>query len=78
MTDEPRRKKRKLPKVISACEANTLFTAASADGTPVGVRNRLMLELMYRAGLRVSEVCGHHVERRAFARITNMSFAGTL
>lgn len=53
---EPRkRKKKKLPKVISGDEASRLF-AALDDSSPRGIRDRCMLELMYRAGLRVGEV----------------------
>jgi integrase/recombinase XerD len=56
MTDAPKkRKKKKLPKIISGKEADRLLRAAD-DGTVVGFRNRVMLEVMYRAGLRVSEV----------------------
>lgn len=51
-----KRKKRKLPKIISREEAVAVLAAAD-NGTNVGLRNRLMIELMYRAGLRVSEVC---------------------
>lgn len=51
----PKRRKKKLPKVISRGEAAALLDAAD-DGTPVGTRNLLILLLMYRAGLRVSEV----------------------
>lgn len=57
-TPEPAKKKshkKRLPKVISAGEATRLLAAAD-DGSSVGLRNRLMLEMMYRAGLRVSEV----------------------
>lgn len=55
------RKKRKLPKIISAAEAESLLNAAERDGAravgpEVGFRNRLMIAMMYRAGLRVSEV----------------------
>ena len=54
-TPQPKaRKKRKLPKIISPEEAGRLM-AYAARGEE-GPRNRLMLELMYRAGLRVSEV----------------------
>ena len=50
-----KRKKKRLPKIISAAEAQALLAAAN-DGSDIGLRNQLMLELMYRAGLRVSEV----------------------
>ncbi len=46
--------KKKLPKVLSRREAADLI-ALTDDGSFVSVRNRLILLLMYRAGLRVSE-----------------------
>jgi len=48
---------RKLPKTITAEEAKALLEVANLR-TPTGVRNRAMMELMYRSGLRASEVCG--------------------
>lgn len=48
-------RKKKLPKVITAQEAEALLASIGAEPF-VGPRNRLMVELMYRAGLRVSEV----------------------
>lgn len=57
---EPRKRKKKhLPKVVSSLEAERLIHAAETDAevtTPERVRNMLALTLMYRAGLRVSEV----------------------
>jgi len=50
-----RRKKRKLPKVISGVEAERLFQVVQSEKD--GVRNVAMLAFMYYAGLRVSEVC---------------------
>lgn len=50
-----KRRKKKLPKVISAREAEALLEAIGSDPA-VGLRDRLMVELMYRAGLRVSEL----------------------
>lgn len=46
--------KLKLPKVISRAEAAELLALAD-NGTNVAARNVLLLTLMYRAGLRVSE-----------------------
>lgn len=46
--------KQKLPKVISRAEAARLLELAD-DGTNVAARNVLLIRLMYRAGLRVSE-----------------------
>lgn len=51
------RKGRKLPTVLNLGEVKTLLH--QADGAdPVRLRDRAMLELLYGAGLRVSEVAG--------------------
>ena len=49
-------RKRKLPKILTREEVRALLDAPNVR-YPTGLRNRCMLELMYRAGLRVSEVC---------------------
>ncbi len=46
---------RPLPKALSESEVEALIRAPDAD-TPVGLRERAMVELMYAAGLRVSEL----------------------
>lgn len=46
-----------LPKIISREEAARLLQAPDAKRTPTGLRNRVAMQLMYRCGLRVSEVC---------------------
>lgn len=46
-----------LPNVLSVDEVRALLGAPDA-GTPLGRRDRAMLELMYAAGLRVSELTG--------------------
>lgn len=51
---------RKLPKTLSAQEAERLMAMPNL-ACPTGVRDRSMLELMHRCGLRVSEVCGLHL-----------------
>lgn len=48
--------KRKVVKVLERSEASALLAAPNTR-CPTGLRNRAMLELMYRAGLRVGEVC---------------------
>lgn len=51
------RKGRSLPHFLSAEELGRLFDAPPAD-EPMGLRDRAILETMYSAGLRVSEVVG--------------------
>src|SRR5438067_12438621 len=46
-----------LPKYLTEEEMDRLLRAPELK-TDVGIRDRAMLELMYAAGLRVSEMCG--------------------
>ena len=55
---QTRRPSRTLPDVLSEREVVRLLQAASERPGPEGVRDRVMLELTYAAGLRVSEVVG--------------------
>ena len=54
--DLPRRR-RTLPRTLSASEAERLVEAA-AGTTPRAMRDRALVELLYGAGLRVSEAVG--------------------
>ena len=54
---QPPRLPRPLPKALSESDIEALLAAPDAD-TPTGLRDRAMLELMYAAGLRVSELVG--------------------
>ena len=48
---------RSLPKVLSFEEVDALL-AAPDEATPVGLRDRAMMEVLYATGLRVSELVG--------------------
>jgi len=52
--EKARRRKRTLPKAISRAEASALLATPNL-ATPTGLRDRCLLELLYRAGLRVGE-----------------------
>lgn len=47
---------KELPKTLHADHAAALLAKPNLD-CPTGLRNRCLLELMYRGGLRVSEAC---------------------
>jgi len=54
---EPPKLPRTLPKALAEGEVEALLAAPDV-ATPAGLRDRAMLELMYAAGLRVSELVG--------------------
>jgi integrase/recombinase XerC len=49
---------RDLPSVLHQDQAEALVTAPAEPAGPVDLRDRLMLELLYATGIRVSELCG--------------------
>jgi integrase/recombinase XerC len=49
---------RELPAVLRTDQAESLVTAPSARHDPAALRDRLVLELLYATGVRVSELCG--------------------
>ena len=53
--------RRSLPHPISVAEVERLIDAAG-DGSPAGLRDRAALELLYGAGLRISEAVGIDVD----------------
>lgn len=64
---EPPRQSQPLPRVLQPEETEALLAAADPT-TPLGLRDRAMLEVLYGAGLRVSELVGlplSAVNRRA-------------
>lgn len=48
---------RKLPDVLTIPEVEALLEQPMA-ATPIGLRNRALLEMLYATGMRVSELCG--------------------
>lgn len=62
---------RPLPPVLREGEARELVEAAARladDGSPLGLRNVAMLELLYATGIRVGELCGLDVDDVDFER----------
>jgi integrase/recombinase XerD len=51
---------RDLPKTLTGDELDRLMATPNLS-TPTGLRDRCMMEVMARCGLRVSEVCGLHL-----------------
>jgi integrase/recombinase XerD len=58
---EPPRAKRPLPKALSVDAVERLLAAPTGDG-PAALRDRALLELLYGAGLRISESIGLDVD----------------
>jgi integrase/recombinase XerC len=59
----------RLPRVLSEAEAQALLGAPAAD-TPLGRRDRAILEVLYGSGVRVSELVGLAVDDHDAARRT--------
>jgi integrase/recombinase XerD len=53
---------RRLPKAISVDDVERLLYAAGLDGTPLAIRDRALLELLYGTGARISEAVGLAVD----------------
>jgi integrase/recombinase XerD len=51
---------KRMPEVLTEEEVDRLLDAPP-DDTPIGVRDRALLELLYATGARASEVCGLNV-----------------
>lgn len=71
LLEAPRRNMR-LPEVLKTGEADRLF-ALIDTGTPLGIRNRALYELIYSAGVRISEIVSLNVQdlilREGVARV---------
>ena len=52
----------RLPKAITVREVELLLDAASAPGTPLALRDRALLELLYATGARISEAVGLSID----------------
>lgn len=52
---------RKVPTVLRAAQATELIEVPTIDTSPIGLRDRTVLELLYASGIRVSELCGLNV-----------------
>ena len=53
---------RRLPKAISVDDVERLLEAAGFDGTPLALRDRALLEVLYGTGARISEGVGLDVD----------------
>ncbi|KKP35428.1 MAG: Tyrosine recombinase XerD subunit [candidate division TM6 bacterium GW2011_GWF2_32_72] len=47
---------KKLPEYLNENEISTFLQTASLDSSPIGVRNKTMLYLLYTSGMRISEL----------------------
>jgi integrase/recombinase XerC len=47
---------RKLPPVLGSAEATALMDLGFAEGTPIDLRDRLIVEMLYATGMRVGEI----------------------
>ncbi len=58
----PPRPAQRLPKAISVTDVERLLAAASLGDSPVALRDRALLEVLYGTGARISEAVGLDVE----------------
>ncbi|MBW3086295.1 Tyrosine recombinase XerD [Austwickia sp. TVS 96-490-7B] len=58
----PPRPAQRLPKAIGLTEIERLLAAASIGDTPVALRDRALLELLYGCGARISEAVGLDID----------------
>ncbi|MDX6287300.1 MAG: integrase/recombinase XerD [Frankiales bacterium] len=55
---KPPRPQRRLPKAIPVDDVSRLLEAAGFDQTPLALRDRALLEVLYASGARISEAVG--------------------
>ncbi|WP_370246606.1 site-specific tyrosine recombinase XerD [Nocardioides sp.] len=53
---------KRLPKALPLADVEALLEAAGADDTPLALRDRALLELLYGTGARISEAVGLDVD----------------
>lgn len=58
----PPRQLRRLPKAISVDEVERLLAACGPEDSPLALRNRALLEVLYGTGARISEAVGLAVD----------------
>jgi integrase/recombinase XerC len=56
------KKDKKLPNFLQSDELQTIFDSIDIE-TPLGIRNRLIVELLYASGLRVSELSNLTIDK---------------
>lgn len=61
---------RRLPVVLDPEQAAAVMHAVAEDSTPVAIRDRCMLELLYATGMRVGEMCALDVRDIDYERRT--------
>ncbi|MFC0860798.1 site-specific tyrosine recombinase XerD [Sphaerimonospora cavernae] len=58
----PPRQMRRLPKAISVADVERLLAACGPEDSPLALRNRALLEVLYGTGARISEAVGLAVD----------------
>jgi integrase/recombinase XerD len=62
----PPRQLRRLPKAITVAEVERLIAASGPEDSPLTLRNRALLEVLYGTGARISEAVGLAVDDVSF------------
>lgn len=59
---KPPTPEKRLPKALPLSDVEAILEAAGADGTPLALRDRALLEVLYGTGARISEAVGLDVD----------------